>query len=561
MPNLIDIVKKGSTDRSVTVRIIDDTTGLAEEAVEHNSSGIALWYRREGEAKTSITPVSLASLTTAHADGGIEHIDDGDYRVDVPDAAFSAGANHVDIGGTVSGMIVLGGRVRLVDYDPESSSDLGLSNLDAAMTSRQPSGPVTVSTNNDKAGYSLASGPLDAAGVRSAIGLASADLDTQIGTLATPGDAMTLTSGERTTLAGALEAAIINELDGTAVMQAIADLIADDMTTGDLTVQAIASAVRDAILDRVLSGNHDAAGTPGALLQNVDATVSSRSSLDEAGVRDAVGLSSANLDTQFDAIPTASENADATWEELIADHSGTSGSTAESLNAAGGSGDPWTTTLPGSYSSGQAGYIVGNLNDLDDAGVRAALGMDAADLDAQLAAIFQEVDVEIPAVLADIETAVDTEVQAILYIADKLDGMLEDDGASGFQFTALALDNAPSGGGGGGDATLDNQNTIISTVNAIKTITDTLPAGVKVIEVDADAVEDIFSTHNIAEGYTTKGDDGTPGQLLYELLQTIVEASISGNTLTVRQRDGSTVATTHTLTGTHPNITARSRAT
>lgn len=87
-------------------------------------------------------------------------------------------------------------------------------------------------------------------------------------TAAAAGAAMALTSGERTTLAAAIEAAIINELDGTAVMQAIADLIASDMTTTDLTVAAIASAVRDAILNRVLSGNHDTAGTPGKLLQD-----------------------------------------------------------------------------------------------------------------------------------------------------------------------------------------------------------------------------------------------------------------------------------------------------
>jgi len=88
-------------------------------------------------------------------------------------------------------------------------------------------------------------------------------------TAAQAGNAMALTAGERTTLAAAIEAAIINELDGQAVMQAIADLIADDMTTGDLTVQAIASAVRDAILDRVLAGNHDGAGSAGKVLQDV----------------------------------------------------------------------------------------------------------------------------------------------------------------------------------------------------------------------------------------------------------------------------------------------------
>lgn len=128
------------------------------------------------------------------------------------------------------------------------------------------------------------------------------------------------------------------------------------------------------------------------------------STLDAAGVRTAVGLASANLDTQLGAIddyvdtevaaiktvtdkidtaleldgavyrfttnaleqaptggsaPTAAAIADAVWEEAIADHSGTVGSTAEALNAAGGSGDPWNTTLPGAYAAGKAGYILG----------------------------------------------------------------------------------------------------------------------------------------------------------------------------------------------------------
>lgn len=62
-------------------------------------------------------------------------------------------------------------------------------------------------------------------------------------------------------------------------------------------------------------------------------------------------------------IPSAASVADAVWEEPIADHSGTAGSTAEQLAAAGSAGDPWATALPGAYSAGQAGKIVGdNLN-------------------------------------------------------------------------------------------------------------------------------------------------------------------------------------------------------
>lgn len=123
------------------------------------------------------------------------------------------------------------------------------------------------------------------------------------------------------------------------------------------------------------------------------------STLDAAGVRAAVGLASANLDTQIGTlataanlatvagyidtevaaikaktdnlpaspaatgdIPTAAAIADAVWDEAIAGHA-ISGSTGEALAAAGAAGDPWITALPGSYSAGQAGYILGtNLN-------------------------------------------------------------------------------------------------------------------------------------------------------------------------------------------------------
>lgn len=123
---LHDIVKKGSTDRSVVVRVIDSTDGTPETGVAYNTPGIDLWYRREGAAKTSITEATLASLTTAHADGGFLHIGDGYCRLDLPDAAFATSANYVDFGGTATGMIVIGGRVRLVDFDPEQDIPTGV---------------------------------------------------------------------------------------------------------------------------------------------------------------------------------------------------------------------------------------------------------------------------------------------------------------------------------------------------------------------------------------------------------------------------------------------------
>jgi hypothetical protein len=47
------------------------------------------------------------------------------------------------------------------------------------------------------------------------------------------------------------------------------------------------------------------------------------------------------------------------WNAAIATYSGTAGSTAEQLAAAGAAGDPWATALPGAYGAGTAGRLVG----------------------------------------------------------------------------------------------------------------------------------------------------------------------------------------------------------
>ena len=122
-------VLRGSTDQSVVIRIIDSTDGTPETGVDYNTSGIDLWYRREGGAKVSITEAALASADAAHSDGGIEHIGDGYYRVDLPDAAVASGAAGVLVGGSVTGMIVIGAYLHLTAYNPLDSVRLGLTAL------------------------------------------------------------------------------------------------------------------------------------------------------------------------------------------------------------------------------------------------------------------------------------------------------------------------------------------------------------------------------------------------------------------------------------------------
>jgi len=65
--------------------------------------------------------------------------------------------------------------------------------------------------------------------------------------------------------------------------------------------------------------------------------------------------------------------------------------------------------------------------------------------------------------IATLQTYVDTEIGAIKTVTDKLDDTLEDD-AGTYRFTTNALEQAPSGGGGGGDATEANQIEILSRI-------------------------------------------------------------------------------------------------
>lgn len=137
-------VKKGSLNVSVEIRIIDSTDGTPELGVLYNTSGIDLRYRRELSALVSITEVTLASLTTAHADGGFLEIGNGYYRLDLPDAACASGANRVLVTGTVTGMVVIGELIELVDYDPQDGVRLGLTALPNAVANAANGLPISI---------------------------------------------------------------------------------------------------------------------------------------------------------------------------------------------------------------------------------------------------------------------------------------------------------------------------------------------------------------------------------------------------------------------------------
>lgn len=74
----------------------EPVTGLLFSDIETGGSAS---YARQGGARVDLTLITLASASTAHADGGFILVDDtnmpGLYRCDYPDAAFAIGVDQV----------------------------------------------------------------------------------------------------------------------------------------------------------------------------------------------------------------------------------------------------------------------------------------------------------------------------------------------------------------------------------------------------------------------------------------------------------------------------------
>jgi hypothetical protein len=118
-----------------------------------------------------------------------------------------------------------------------------------------------------------------------------------------------------------------------------------------------AAAVSAAAVTKVQSGLSTYAGTDTAGTTSLLARLTST----RAGYLDnlSAGAVALHADITGLSIPTTSQNAAAVWDLATSGHT-TSGTFGAAMAAAGGTGDPWSTTIPGSYGAGTAGYILGN---------------------------------------------------------------------------------------------------------------------------------------------------------------------------------------------------------
>ena len=170
----------------------------------------------------------------------------------------------------------------------------------------------------------------------------------------------------------------------------------------DAVAPPSAATIADAVWDEAIA-DHDGAGSTGEALAG--ATAPSAADVADAvwdeAIADHDGAGSTGLSLAGASAPSAADVADAVWDETIADHDGV-GSTGAALAAAGGSGDPWSTALPGAYGAGTAGNIIGNNLDAAVSDVPTAVE-NRTEIDSnstQLAAIVADTD-ELQQELAD----------------------------------------------------------------------------------------------------------------------------------------------------------------
>jgi len=139
MPAWAFTVKGGTTNWEIDVEFRNKTTGLPEEDITSATSGFVIYGARAGAAGADLSVGDLAGETTA-CDGTSDIYQRtgklGCYRLCVADAVVAAGVDHFTLYGETDDALMSMITVQIVGYTPSDGDDLGLTNLDATVSSR-----------------------------------------------------------------------------------------------------------------------------------------------------------------------------------------------------------------------------------------------------------------------------------------------------------------------------------------------------------------------------------------------------------------------------------------
>jgi hypothetical protein len=377
----------GSTSHVLLIFAQDSssTTGAGLTGLAYNTAGLTCYYKRNtGTASVAVTLADITTLGT-FVSGGFKAVDGtnmpGLYEFHPPDAAFASGARSVAFmlkGATNLAPVLI--EIELTATDNQDATRFGLAALPGAAAAAA-NGLITRGTG---AGQLSVAGGVANANLVQVNGVVPAPYD---GTLAaaTAGTA-TLDAAAPTppdhslkgwrvvvrSAAGNLEAALVADNTGK-----VLTLAANWITTPDNTytytldpAQADVVLWRDALANALVAGRVDAntqataSGLTFNLTGNVTGSVGSvatggiTAASFAAGAIDAAALATDAIGAVELAAGAGAEVAAAVWDLATAGHT-TSGTFGAALTAAGSAGDPWSTSLPGSYGAGTAGYILG----------------------------------------------------------------------------------------------------------------------------------------------------------------------------------------------------------
>lgn len=130
------IILAGATSQTIYVEVLDSTstTGGRKTGLVFNTAGLTAYYARNGGSATSITLATLAAANSAYSSGGFKEVDatnmPGVYRLDLPDAAVAASAASVVVTlKGAAGMVQVSAEIQLTAVNLQDSVRAGLTAL------------------------------------------------------------------------------------------------------------------------------------------------------------------------------------------------------------------------------------------------------------------------------------------------------------------------------------------------------------------------------------------------------------------------------------------------
>ncbi len=414
-------VKAGTTSLIVNVFIMDSasTTGAGKTGLVYNTASLTAYYCLPGAAAAAIT-LATQTVTGAYSSGGFVEIDatnmPGWYRFDVPNAAVASGRfSSIHFKGA-SGMAPLPLEIELTAVDNSDAVRYGLTALPNVASG---SAGAIITSGTGTAQLSVASGVAQAdvakwlgtaASTPTVAGVPNVNCKTwnDLATVALP--LVPTTAGRTLDVSAAGEAGIdwANIGSPTTAVNLSGTNIDTDQVVASVT--GAVGSVTGNVGGNVTGSVGSVVGAVGSVIGNVGGNV-------EGSI---AGFTVAAL-AQFFLDDTNEAYASAVAGSVV----------KEIADNAGAAGDPWSTAIPGAYSAGTAGYIIGNNLNATVSSRASQTSVDAVDdyIDTEITAIYNRlgapagasmsadiaaVKVDTAAILVDTGTTLDARIPAAL---------------------------------------------------------------------------------------------------------------------------------------------------